>query len=304
LDKKQSFLAGAVWMLVAQALFGVMGVVGRLGSLEVPWQEVVASRFIVGAATAYAVARIRGQSLHITSKGYQWLRTIFGTFAALGTFYLLSSTRIGLGDCTTLFATSAIMIALLSWPLLGERVRKREAFAIAIGFIGVVAVARPNLDSAPGLVGIGLFQAFCTAMAMIWLRKMGPGETSEAIVFHFSCVGAIVAVLLSIPVWHMPDWKGALFLVATGLSGGLAQIAMTRAYSLDSAARVGAFSFSSVVIARLYAFPVFGEIPTFLQLCGSAAIIAAGVLLAMVGGKASKPVAAPEPALTCVSDRN
>ena len=54
-------------MLGAQACFAVMGAGARIGARHVPWQEVCASRFLVGALTAYAVARVRGQSLRIVN---------------------------------------------------------------------------------------------------------------------------------------------------------------------------------------------------------------------------------------------
>jgi drug/metabolite transporter (DMT)-like permease len=267
-------------MVVAQALFALMGVTGRLGSSGVAWQEVVFVRFLVGALTAFTVARVRGQSLAITNRKLQSLRTLFGTLAALGTFFLLSARQIALGDLVTVFGTSPVFVALMSWPFLGERVQPREWLAIVVAFVGIVVIAKPTLDTAPLLILIGLATALSTAFAMISIRKMGPEESSEAIVFHFSCVGTLVALLLSIPVWKTPDLGSGLLLLATGMTGGLAQIAMTRAYTLDNAARVSAITYSGIIFTRLFAVPVFGEVPGWIQIAGSALVIAAGVMLA------------------------
>jgi drug/metabolite transporter (DMT)-like permease len=54
---------------------------------------------------------------------------------------------------------------------------------------------------------------------------------------------------------------------------------MTRAHTLDHAARVSAMTFSSVVFARLLAVPIFGEVPSLTQVAGSLLVIASGVLL-------------------------
>jgi drug/metabolite transporter (DMT)-like permease len=268
-------------MVLAQALFAVMGVVGRIGSVGVPWQEVLFARFLIGALTALLVAKIRHQSLAVPDQRRQMLRTGFGTLAAIGTFFLLASPQMSLGDLVTVFGTSPVFVALMSWPLLGERVRGREWIAILLSFAGIVAVAQPALKTAPFLVIVGLLTAFSSALAMVFLRGMGPGASSEAIVFQFSGIGAVVALLLSIPVWKTPDLRGALYLLATGVTGGLAQIVMTRAYALDSAARISAIGYSSIVFTRLYALPVFGEVPTAVQLAGSLLVIVAGVHLAM-----------------------
>jgi drug/metabolite transporter (DMT)-like permease len=119
---------------------------------------------------------------------------------------------------------------------------------------------------------------------MMWLRRMGPGESSEAIVFHFMAVGMVSLGVLAIPVWRTPDARSLGFLLFTGLSGGFAQLAMTRAYALDRAARVSAVGYTGVVCTRLLAIPLFGESPSILQVAGSALVVAAGVGMAL-GGK-------------------
>ena len=65
-----------------------------------------------------------------------------------------------------------------------------------------------------------------------------------------------------------------------GLTGGGAQIAMTRAYSLHRAAPLAALSGLGIVLTHLLAIPVFGERPTGWQIAGSLLVIGASLLLA------------------------
>lgn len=273
-------------MTIAQLLFAGMAVGARVGARDVPWQEVCASRFLVGGLTAFVVARARGQSLRITQRREAWLRSGFGTLSAAGTFYVFAAPRLAIGDAATLFATSPIFVALLSAPLLGERVRPSIGVALALGFSGIVLVAQPSFSTAGHLVAAGTGAAMAAALAMVWLRRIGPNESSEAIVLHFSCVGFAAMLLASIPVWKTPTVHDAPALGFMGLCGGLAQIAMTRAYTLGQAARVSAMTFSSVVFMRLLALPVFGEVPSLMQIAGSVLVIGSGVLLG------SRPLAA------------
>src|SRR5271166_4331797 len=127
-------LAAAAWMTAAQLAFAGMAVGARVGGGGVPWQEVCATRFFVGALTAYAVARFRGQSLRITRVREAWLRSGFGTLSAAGTFFVFAAPALPLGDAATLFATSPMFVALLSAPLLGERVPRGLVVALALGF--------------------------------------------------------------------------------------------------------------------------------------------------------------------------
>jgi drug/metabolite transporter (DMT)-like permease len=174
-----------------------------------------------------------------------------------------------------------VFVALASPALLGERVRASLAFGLVLGFSGIAVVAQPSFSAAGSVVAAGVATAMASATAMIWLRRIGPSESSEAVVLHFSCVGFVVSGLASIPVWRSPSLRDAVLLGVTGISAGLAQIAMTRAYSLDRAARVSAMGYSGVVMTRALAAPIFGEIPTIAQGLGSLLVVASGVVLAL-----------------------
>jgi drug/metabolite transporter (DMT)-like permease len=271
---------GLTWMILAQVFFAAMNVGTRLAARELPWSEIAATRFIVGVLIAIGLARYRGSSLGITDSPNTWRRSLFGTSAAVCTFYALASSRIALGDVVTLGATAPIFVALLSGPLLGERVGSRVWFAVALGFGGIMAVVQPSFGAADGSVAlIATVGAVFYALAMIWLRRIGPGESHEAIVLHFSLVASATFIALSIPVWRWPGWNGAGILLATGLAGGGAQIAMTRAYSLARAAPVTALSGLSIVFTYLLAIPSFGDQPTLWQMAGSLLVIAASLFL-------------------------
>ena len=84
----------------------------------------------------------------------------------------------------------------------------------------------------------------------------------------------------AIPVWVWPDWRGTLLLLGAGLTGGGAQIAMTRAYSLHRAAPLAALSGLGIVLTHLLAIPIFGEQPGPWQVAGSILVIAASLMLA------------------------
>jgi drug/metabolite transporter (DMT)-like permease len=280
-------------MALAQIFFAGMNVCTRLGARDLPWTEIAAVRFLIGALIAVAIAWHRGNSLRISDGPSAWRRSVFGTIAAVCTFYALASSRIALGDAATLSATAPIFVALLSGPLLGERVGGRVALAVAVGFAGILAVVRPALSIALPVAAIATAGAVFYALAMIWLRRIGPGESPEAVVLHFSLVGMVTLLLLALPVWQWPDWTSGLFLLGAGLGGGGGQVAMTRAYALHRAAPVTALSGLGIVLTHLLAIPVFGERPTPWQIAGSLLVIAASVLLAM--GREPAPSAVRQP---------
>jgi drug/metabolite transporter (DMT)-like permease len=270
---------GLGWMIAAQGCFAVMNVCTRFGSRHLPWPEIAAVRFLVGALLAAGLGATTGRTLRVTDRAGIWRRSIYGTLAAAASFYALGSSRIAVGDAVTLGATTPIFVALLSRPLLGERVGRHVAAAVTLAFAGVLAIVRPSFAVAWPVALVATTGAVFYALALLWLRRIGPGESHEAIVLHFSLVGLATMVALALPVWRWPDWPGGLALLGAGLGGGGAQLAMTRAYALQRAAPVTAISNLGVVFTYLLAVPFFGDLPTPWQLAGAALVIAATVLL-------------------------
>ncbi|APR82244.1 Putative membrane protein [Minicystis rosea] len=274
-------------MTLASSLFAVMNVLVRLSSARVPWSEVASARGITGALVAVLVARTRGVPLTIHDRKLSWARSLFGTGALLCGFYSMGSRGMALGDAVTLQSLSPIFVAVLAPWLLGERGGRRVWVATAVAFAGVALVAGPTFHVAAHLAGIATLGAFLSAMAMIWLRRLGrvregfPKESPEAIVAHFSIVAATVTTMLALRDFRMPDAAGALMLAATGITGGLAQIAMTRAYALEKAARLGPVSYLGVVLSHVGGAALLGETTGSAQMVGTALVVGAGVVLAI-----------------------
>jgi drug/metabolite transporter (DMT)-like permease len=93
-------------------------------------------------------------------------------------------------------------------------------------------------------------------------------------------------VALALPRWVWPDLEGGLYLLGAGLGGGGAQLAMTRAYSLQRAAPVTALSNLGIVFTYLVALLVFPGRPSGWQIAGSLLVIAATVIVGGGGGRA------------------
>jgi drug/metabolite transporter (DMT)-like permease len=84
-------------------------------------------------------------------------------------------------------------------------------------------------------------------------------------------------------MWRWPNLRSGLALIGAGLGGGGAQLAMTRAYSLQRAAPVTAVSSLGVVFTYLLAIPLFGDLPGAWQMAGAALVLAATALLTAGG---------------------
>jgi drug/metabolite transporter (DMT)-like permease len=73
-------------------------------------------------------------------------------------------------------------------------------------------------------------------------------------------------------------------LVAAAAAGGLGQIAVTRAFALERAARLGAVSYAGVALTYAAEAALLGRAPGPLQLLGALLIVTAGILTVTARG--------------------
>ena len=269
----------ALWMVGAQLGFACMGVLARSEAHAARWQELAVFRFLGGLLIAAAVASLRGVSLRPRDKRLLFARAGFGTLSAIGTFYTIHSPAISLGDASTLFATSPFFVALLAPLVLRERFRPRVGVALAIAFTGVLVVAKPTFESSPDLVAAATSSSLCAACAMMALRLASHGEAPESIAFFFHLVGLVVLGALAAPGWSFPALSTIGILIGAGMCGGVAQLMMTRAYTLDLASRVSVLGYSGVLFTRVAGAVMFGEPFGLRELAGTVAVLLAGFVL-------------------------
>lgn len=286
---------GVAWILVAETMFAIMRIATRLGAAEIPGVEIGAFRFLGGALVTFLVARARGVSLRITDRRTAWLRSGFGTINAAAVFYVLGSTRIAVGDVATLSAVGPLFVALLSFPLIRERVPRSVAWGGLLGFLGVAFLVRPVFHTAADLALITVVGAFGYAIGMLSLRRLGPNESREAIAFHVSMVAGAVLLALALPRFAMPTRASIVPLALATLAGAFGQLSMTKAYAHERAARLSAFSYAGVVITYALEALVWRSVPGLHQWAGAAMVGAAGMLVARRPDSAARrgPLASP-----------
>lgn len=272
-------------MAASATLFAFMNFFAKLASSSASWASVGAVRAFVGALVAVGVARARGVSLAATDRKAVFWRSVAGTGAMMTTFYALSSRTLGLGDTVTLLNLMPVFLSVLAPIFLRERTTKAVGLGIALALGGVVLVVRPSflfggVSHGGGVyAAVAVLSALLSSIAMMLLRRVGQTESAEAIAVHFSLFAAIVLAIVAAFDFRVPTARDAAFMIAAGVCAGFAQIAMTRAYSLEQAARVSAMSYLAVVASALLGALVLGERPPLVAILGMVLVVAGGVVV-------------------------
>jgi drug/metabolite transporter (DMT)-like permease len=185
-----------------------------------------------------------------------------------------------LDEAIALIFSTPFFVAALSGPLLGEWVRWRRWSAIAVGFLGVVVVARPGAASFHPAALLSLSAALCYALYSIATRILARTDSNETTLFYSNVVGAL-ALLPVVPlVWTTPsDPLVIALMVVTGVIGSFGHYLLIAAHRLAPAAVLSPFIYSEIVLVTALGFLVFGDVPNRFTLTGAAIVVASGLYL-------------------------
>jgi drug/metabolite transporter (DMT)-like permease len=269
--------------VVASLLFATMGVCIKFASLYYGSGEIVMYRGVVGALAMAAISRWRGESLRTRVPWKHASRSVTGV-AAL-TLWFQSIAVLPLATAVTMNYTSSLWLAaILTGSTLwmsGQRVAPRLLWTVVIGFVGVVLVLRPTIESQALWYGVlGLASGLLSALSYLQVAALGrAGEPDTRIVFYFSVAGVLGGAALSAAGrWHALAWPGLGWLLAVGVLSTVAQLLLTRAYALGPALVTASLQYLGIAFSFLYGVALFGDAIGWHGLLGIILIVAAGIV--------------------------
>ena len=280
-------LTGIALKVCSVCLFMVMASLIKAASDTVPPGQAVFFRSLFALPVIFVWLALRGELRHgwktKNPMGHVW-RGIIGTmgmgcgFTALGLLPLPEVTAVGYA--------APLLVVIFAAMFLDEKVGVFRLSTVGLGMIGVLIVLSPRLSvgaeagSAEALGAVVMLMgAVFAALAQVLVRKLVRTEDTAAIVLWFS-VTSTVAGLLTLPWgWTMPSGSVAPMLVLAGVFGGLGQIFLTSSYKFAEASLIAPFDYTSMILALLVGYFIFGEVPTGAMLIGAGIVICAGVLI-------------------------
>lgn len=270
----------ALWMLLASAMFAVMGAAVKLATeYGASLPQVVLFRGLPSVVLLLVFARAGRRPI----APRQWRAHLWRNVAGVSTMWLgfYSLGYLPLATATSLTYTAPLFIGcwMLGWGA-SQRDPVRIA-AVALGFAGVIAVLRPSIGDDQWLAAsLGLLAGALSAVAMLQIRELGRiGEPEWRTVLIFSATVCITSTgALIAQGWPTVSWQAYASLAGVGLAGMVGQLAMTRAFGLGSALLTAALQYTTIIFAALLGMAIWGDHLDGFAWAGMGLIIAAGLL--------------------------
>ena len=247
---------------------------------SVPVLVVVWLRFLTHVLLASALLfPIRGVAL-VRTRHLRWhlLRGLM--FVAMTGINFWALQYLELTVTASIFFTVPILIAMMSAPLLGERLDARRWAAILIGFAGVLVIVRPGSASFHPAMLISLGNAVVYAAFNLMTRKLAAYDSPETIQFLPAAVASVVLAPFALAVWESPQgWLEWTLLCLIGVCGGVGHYLLAVAHRYAPASTLAPFLYQQILYMALFGYLVFGSVPDAAVWVGAVVVIASGLYL-------------------------
>jgi drug/metabolite transporter (DMT)-like permease len=268
-------------MLAAASLFPVMNGLVQVLSASYSTEQIVwaraASHFVFVLALflpplGVAVARTRAPK-------WQIIRSMVHLMSML--FFFTGVKYLPLAKATSISFTAPFIVAVLAWPMLGERMTRSRIAAIAVAFLGVLIVIRPGTDVFQWASLYMLGSATCYALYQILTRRVAGYDSAETTAVYSALVGSIVMSIWVPFVWTpIASWTDAALLFSLGIIGGTAHYFVARAMTYAEASIIAPFGYWQLVGSVIVGYVISGYLPDSFTWIGAGIIVCAGSYIA------------------------
>ncbi len=279
-DSARNRLTGIGLISLTYLLFTLLDGSAKWLVQSVPVIVVVWLRFLSQAVLAGALLfPLRGRALVRTSH-LRWHVVRGLMFCAMTGINFWALQYLQLTVTASIFFTVPILIALMSAPLLGERMDAKRWAAILVGFVGVLVIVRPGSAAFHPAMLLSLVNAVLYAAFNLMTRKLAAYDPPETIQFLPAVVASVVLAPFALALWQSPPgWFEWALLCLMGAFGGAGHYLLAMAHRYAPASTLAPFLYQQILYMAAFGYLVFGSVPDAAVWIGAAIVILSGLYL-------------------------
>lgn len=266
-------LKGILWMLATAVLLTGTAAISKYLGRTLPVVEIVFFRMALGALVMLPwLLRHGPRGLATRRLATHFWRSILGVGAFV--LYIYAVSNMLLANAVALAFSTPLWMIVMSHLMLGERAGLARGLATVIGFLGILVIARPDIEiSLPAMAALA--SAFLLSIAMIYVKRLSSTESPTKLAFYVQFFGAVFTTPSTVLAWQAPTAVEWTWLIVLGVIGALGLITQARAYAIGNPTAVTPVDFTRLPIAVLLGMVFFGELPDPWAFAGMALIVGA-----------------------------
>ena len=268
------------WMLGAMVSFTLMAISGRSLADKLDTFEIMTYRSFIGIAIVLLIAYRAGTLGEVRTR-YLKLHIIRNIFHFSGqNLWFFAILYVPLSQMFVFEFSTPLWVAVCAPLVLGERLTLIRFMAAAMGFIGILVVARPDFsDVNPAIIAAALC-AVGFAGATLATKILTRTETITAILFWLTVLQAVFGVICAgyDGVMDIPRGSEWLWVFIIGVCGLCAHFCITTALQLAPATIVTPFEFLRLPLITFVGVVLYGEKLEWLVFLGAFIVLLANIM--------------------------
>lgn len=267
----------------------------KLFSADFPLWQIFVLRSLIASPVLMAAIALRAHRPLPRALGWTVLRSLMLVFMWVA--YYTALPRVELSVAAAAFYTLPLFITLFAALFLGDAVGWKGWIAVALGFLGVLLILKPQAGAFNAYALLPLVSAVLYASAMILTRSKCRDESPLVLSFTLNLAFIGVGALATWLTWLwqpsgetvdayrflLGPWvsMGAEAWLPMGLLAAviiIGSVGTAIAYQAGPSSIVSTFDFAYLAFAALWGFVLFGEVPDEVTALGIGLIAVAGCL--------------------------
>lgn len=268
-----------LWMTGALLSFSAMAVSIRELSRTLSILEILALRSGLGLVILVVLVLARPELRHAIATRHIWLHLMRnGVHFAAQVAWATSLTLLPLATVFALEFTMPTWTALLAALFLHERLTQSRIGAVILGFVGVLVIIRPGLESFQPAAFLVLAAAFGYGITLTTTKRLTRTESTFGIVFWMNLMQLPMNLAGSDPFFLLKlETSNVLPIIGLGVAGLASHYFLANAFRVGEATVVVPLDFLRIPLIAIVGGWLYGERLDVFVFAGAGLIIS-GVL--------------------------
>jgi drug/metabolite transporter (DMT)-like permease len=175
--------------------------------------------------------------------------------------------------------SAPLILTILSFFFLKEKVGTRRWTAVLIGFFGVLIVSRPGtMHFTWSLFGL-FISAIILATNIVIIRSFAKSQSAIAFSFYGSIASIILSSIFASRNFIYPSNNDLLIFLICGIICGVAALCISGASKILESSLFAPIQYVQLVAGFIFGYLFFGDIADIYEILGSLVIVMSGLFI-------------------------
>ncbi len=291
---QKGYLQGVFWAIMICVVSSTNDTLMKLTGSRLEGLQVAFFRFFFSMITLLPFMLYKGAHVFKTPRpGFHSLRAILGYVAVVCWCIGVAITPL---SATSLLAQTTPLFTLpMAFLILREKVGWQRVVATIAGFVGILVILQSpgqwinflsltevNItDVNMGAIWLLAAAVFFAASDILNKIMVGTDEHPLTMLFYFAAGTTLIGIIPAYIVWQTPTISELFWLLCLGGGANMILYCILKAFAATDISAIMPYRYVEILVACMFGFVLFGEIPTIMTLLGAAIIVPATLTIAI-----------------------